>query len=242
MAENRIITNQYVRIDQTPAGIGERIFARMLDYLLMFAYMVGIFYLFDENLYIREITNSEYGVLILFFLFTPVVFYSFLWEIFNRGKSPGKMAFGIRAVMRDGSTPTVGAFFMRWMLLILDTWAWIGIIIILLNKNNQRLGDLAAGTVVIKERDYRKIQVSLDEFNHLRRGYKPVFPQAENLSLEQVNTINEALVRLDENRSRRIAALSAKVKEFLKIMPSGNDELFLRTLTRDYQYYALEEI
>jgi len=113
----------------------------------------------------------------------------------------------------------------------------------LINRNNQRLGDLAAGTVIIKERDYHRIQVSLDEYNYLRKGYRPQFPQAENLSLEQVNTITEALNRYDEQRPRRIAQLAAKVKEYLKIMPADIDnEKFLSTLTRDYQYYALEEI
>ncbi|MDR2916997.1 MAG: RDD family protein [Tannerella sp.] len=239
--ETRIITSQYVQIDQTPAGVGERIFARMLDYLIMFLYSLGIFYVID-SFSMKSLFRNDYGILWIFILYIPVIFYSFLWEILNRGRSPGKMAFGMRVVMRDGTTPTIGAYLIRWMLLLIDTWGWIGIIVILLNKNNQRLGDLAAGTIVIKERDYHRIQISLDEFNYLSRGYKPVYPQAENLSLEQVNTINEALVRYDSHRSRRIIALSGKVKEFLKITPLVDDETFLRTLTRDYQYYALEEI
>lgn len=241
MSGTGIITSQYVQIDLTPAGIGERIFARMLDYLVMFVYVMGLAYLLDATRFSRMF-GSEYEVLVVFVLLIPVIFYSLLWEVLNRGRSLGKMAFGMRVVMRDGTTPTLGAYVMRWILLIIDTWAWMGIIVILLNKNNQRLGDLAAGTMVIKERDYRRIQVSLDEFNYLSRGYKPVFPQAENLSLEQLNTIHEALARYDGSRPRRIAALAAKVREFLKVMPPGDDETFLRTLTRDYQYYALEEI
>lgn len=241
MTGTGIITSQYVQIDQTPAGVGERIFARMLDYLVMFLYSLGMFYVLDATRFTLAF-GREYEVFIIFILFIPVIFYSFLWEILNRGRSLGKMAFGMRVVMRDGTNPTIGAYLMRWMLLLVDTWGWVGIIVILLNKNNQRLGDLAAGTIVIKERDYHRIQVSLDEFDYLSRGYKPVFPQAEHLSLEQVNTINEALTRYDVNRSRRIVALSGKVKEFLKVTPMVDDEVFLRTLTRDYQYYALEEI
>jgi uncharacterized RDD family membrane protein YckC len=240
MAETKIITSQYVRIDQIPAGIGERIFARILDNLVMVLYLIGLFYLIDYlNL---DNINGTFAVVCFFVMFLPVILYSFLWEILNRGRSPGKIVFGMRVVMRDGTTPTIGAYFMRWLLLMVDAWGWIGIVVILLNKNNQRLGDLAAGTIVIKEKDYHRIHVSLDEFNYLSRNYHPVFPQAENLSLEQVNTINEALMRRDVNRPRRIAMLSVKVKEFLKVMPSVDDETFLRTLTRDYQYYALEEI
>ena len=161
----------------------------------------------------------------------------------NRGRTPGKMVFGMRVVMRDGTTPTIGAYLLRWILLLIDVWfSTIGIIFILLDKSNRRLGDMSAGTMVIKERDYHRIQVSLDEFDYLSRGYKPVFPQAENLSLEQVNIIHEALTRNDQNRLQRMMELSSKVKEFLKISPSADDETLLHTLIRDYQYYALEEV
>jgi uncharacterized RDD family membrane protein YckC len=240
MADAQIVTSQYVRIDQTPAGVGERIFARMLDCLVMFVYMAGLIYLTAYTKMFRLLGgDGEWWILVSCL---PVIFYSFLWEILNRGRSPGKMAFGMRVVMRDGTTPTIGAYFMRWMLLSIDTWAWIGVVVILLNKENQRLGDLAAGTMVIKEKDYHRIQVSLDEFDFLSRDYHPVFPQAENLSLEQVNTIHEALIRMDAHRSQRLVALSAKVKEFLRMSPDMDDETFLRTLTRDYQYYAMEDV
>ena len=240
--ETRIITSQYVQIDLTPAGVGERIFARILDFMIMFLYIVGLVYLLEGDGLVF-IMKGEYGVLIFLLLCVPVIFYSLIWEMINRGRSPGKMTFGMRVVMRDGTTPTFGAYLLRWMLLLIDMWiSWIGIAVIVINKNNQRLGDLAAGTMVIKERDYHRIQVSLDEFDYLSRGYKPVFPQAENLSLEQVNIINETLRRFDSNRTRRIAELSVKVKEFLKITPSSDDETFLHTLTRDYQYYALERV
>ena len=240
--EARIITSQYVQIDQTPAGVGERIFARLLDFLVMFLYSMGLYSIIDQT-GIDFIFRGEYSVLVYFLFAAPVIFYSILWELMNRGRSPGKMAFGMRVVMRDGTTPTLGAYTMRWMLMLIDVWcSGIGIAIILMNKNNQRFGDLAAGTMVIKERDYHHIQVSIDEFNYLSRGYRPVYPQAENLSLEQVNIIRETLTRDDENRPKRIAALSGKVKKFLKISPPTDDESFLHTLMRDYQYYALEEI
>ena len=240
--ESQILTSQCVQIDQTPAGVGERIFARLLDYLIMFVYSVGLIFLIDR-IGFSTFTGNDFNLLIAFLLAAPVIFYSFLWELLNRGRSPGKMAFGIRVVMRDGATPTIGAYLMRWMFLLLDVWfSWLGIVFILLNKDNCRLGDLAAGTMVIKERDYHRIHVSLDEFDNLSRGYKPFFPQAENLSLEQVAIIHEALQRNDSNRPRRIKELSGKVKEFLKISPEIDDETFLNTLTRDYQYYAMETI
>jgi uncharacterized RDD family membrane protein YckC len=242
MSETKIITSQYVEIEQTPAGVGERIFARAVDYVILFLYIYGLIY-FTDNIerFIRR--NDDYQILIYFILFMPVAFYSLLWEIFNNGRSPGKMLFKTRVVMRDGSLPSIGAYFMRWILLFVDVWmSWIGILVILLNRNNQRFGDIAAGTMVIKEKAYGNINVTLDEYNYLSRNYKPVFPQAENLSLEQVNTINEALARFDSSRHSRISALTLKVKDFLKINTDIENTVFLTTLLRDYQYFALEEI
>ena len=75
----------------------------------------------------------------------------------------------IRVVKVDGSTPSIGSYLLRWLLFPIDgpITSGLGLLVVLLNKNNQRLGDLAAGTMVIKEKNYRKIHVSLDEFDYL---------------------------------------------------------------------------
>ena len=114
---------------------------------------------------------------------------------------------------------------------------------VLLTKNSQRMGDLAAGTMVIKEKNYRKIHVSLDEFDYLTKDYRPTYPQASDLSLEQINVITRTLQSGKKDRTRRIASLAKKVQELLSITPhDSNPENFLQTILRDYQYYALEEI
>ena len=105
------------------------------------------------------------------------------------------------------------------------------------------MGDLAAGTMVIKEKNYRKIQVSLDEFDYLTKGYHPSFPSAADLSLEQINVISKALELHHKDRTRHIAQLASKVRTLLSVDQTNiNDEKFLQTVVRDYQYYALEEI
>ena len=244
MADSTIITSQYVQIDQTPANVAERIVARVIDYILMAVYTFAITFcigiIADSLLYY---SNDLLVVLYILAMF-PVIFYSLLWELFNRGQSPGKKLLGIRVVMKDGTRPKLSAYLLRWLLLMVDIYIsqCIGVLSILLTKNNQRLGDLAAHTLVIKEKDFRKINVTLDEFQHLRVDYHPIFPQAENLSLEQINLINQTLSRFDQDRPARIRELGVKVRQFLHINPPISDEDLLRTLTRDYQYYALEEI
>lgn len=244
MADSTIITSQYVQIDQTPASIGERILARSIDIILIIVYMFAILVIvgiFESGIALL----GEDGYFAIFMLFMiPVFFYSLFWEVFNQGQTPGKKLLGIRVVMKDGTTPNLSAYLLRWLLLLADLhiMQFIGVICIALTKNNQRIGDLAAGTLVIKEKDFRKINVTLDEFRHLSTEYRPVFPQAENLSLEQIDLINQTLFRFDAERPQRVHELGTKVRAFLNINPPVNNEALLQTLTRDYQYYALEEI
>lgn len=113
----------------------------------------------------------------------------------------------------DGSTPSISAYLLRWLLFIIDGpgTGGLGLLVVLLTKNSQRLGDLAAGTMVIKEKNYRKIHVSLDEFDYLTKNYHPTYPQSADLSLEQVNVITRTLESGEKDRVRRVTLLAKKV-------------------------------
>ena len=70
-----------------------------------------------------------------------------------------------------------------------------------------------------------------------------IFPQSADLSLEQVNVITRTLESGEKDRVRRVTLLAKKVQEILSVTPrENNQEKFLQTVLRDYQYYALEEI
>ena len=74
-------------------------------------------------------------------------------------------------------------------------------------------------------------------------GITVVRVPAADLSLEQVNVITRTLQSSEKDRPRRILLLAQKVQELLSITPrDNNQEKFLQTVLRDYQYYALEEI
>ena len=241
MAESTIITGQFVRISQTPASIGERFLALVIDYFLIVVYVYSTIALLIE----LRLSSGFKTFFFLCIIYLPILGYSFLCETFKHGQSFGKKLMNIRVVKVDGSTPTVSSYLLRWLLFIIDgpLTSGLGIFVVLLTKNNQRLGDLAAGTMVIKEKNYRKIHVSLDEFDYLTKNYHPVYPQSADLSLEQVNVITRTLESGEKERARRITALAKKVQSLLSITPrEGNQEKFLQTVLRDYQYYALEEI
>lgn len=232
-----IITGQYVKIMQTPASIGERMAAQLIDWVVMVAYYFLFYYIFDTLSWVSFTA-------VLLFLILPILFYSLLCEIFNNGQTIGKWFMKTRVVMKDGTTPSLGSYLLRWLLWIVDgpTLSFLGVFVILINKHNQRIGDIAAGTMVIRLNSYSRLQVSLDEFDFLSSNYRPTYPQAADLSLEQVNLISKTLeLEMDDPR---ISALAAKVRSTLGIQTvhERSDMSFLWQLVRDYQYYALEEI
>ena len=181
-------------------------------------------------------------VVLLIGLLLPAVFYTFLLETFFHGRTVGKRIMKTRVVRADGSVPGVGDFFMRWILLLVDLHvSCIGIIFIICTSRNQRLGDLAAGTMVVKSEEYKKLSVSLDEFDYARRDYRPVYPEAAQLSLGQADIIRKTLYGPGRYDEKQAARLAAKVQNVLNIRKRETDDnAFLETLLHDYHHYALE--
>jgi len=238
MAESGIITGQYVRIQPTVASVGDRIFGQIIDWIVLLSYLLLAIWIGVE----ANIKSDWY--LIIAVGLVPL-FYTLLCEIFNQGQSVGKMLMKTQVVKLDGSRPTLGAFLMRWLLFMIDgpLTSYMGLIVMVLTRNNQRLGDLAAGTIVIKKQKYKKIQISLDEYDYLQKNYTPRYPQAADLSLEQIDIITSTLSVNQTDFQQRTKALADKVREKLNIERKETDDAaFLHRIVRDYQYYALEEI
>lgn len=247
MTSSNITTNQFVRIDQTPASIAERVIARIID--MVIAGIIGTATMYIYFFELDYETKKQLNYLFFFLIILPLWLYDFLWETFNEGQSPGKYIMKIRVVNKDGSRPTMGSFFMRWLLSTIDVGlSGIGLLFILLTKNAQRLGDLAAGTMVIKQVNLNKIHVSLDEFYYAKKDYRPVYEEAKNLSQAQIEVIEKAVYGGNGEHENQIATLADKVAKFLGIedklkasIQKGNSkEKFLATILHDYNYYLLE--
>ena len=238
MAESGIITGQYVRIQPTVASIGDRIFGQIIDWIVLLSYLLLAIWIGVE----ANIKSDWY--LIIAVGLVPL-FYTLLCEIFNQGQSVGKMLMKTQVVKLDGSRPTLAAYLMRWLLFLIDgpMTSYLGLVVMVITRNNQRLGDMAAGTIVIKKQKYKKIQISLDEYDYLQKNYTPRYPQAADLSLEQIEIITRTLSINKTDFQQRTKVLADKVREKLNIERKETDDAaFLHRIVRDYQYYALEEI
>ena len=218
--------------------MGDRILAQLIDWGVVYSYLTMAIWI-EVKLKI----DDPWVVIITLLIW---LFYTPFMELMNQGQTLGKKVMKMRVVKADGSRPSLGAYIMRWMLFLVDgpLTSFMGLIPMIMTKSNQRLGDLAAGTVVVKLQNYKKIQVSLDEYDYLAKNYTPRYVQAADLSLEQIEIIRRTLVQAEESSNFiKLSLLSDKVQEKLGISPAENtDEQFLRRIVRDYQYYAIEEI
>jgi len=86
----------------------------------------------------------------IYFLYHPVL------EIVLRGRTPGKRMAGLRIVTREGSAPGIGALLVRNVFRLIDSFPGVycvGLVATLVTRDSLRLGDLAAGTLLVYERD-----------------------------------------------------------------------------------------
>ncbi len=242
MSDTTIVTGQYVRISQTAASLGERFLARVIDTIIIIIYVMATAFTLEA---LPNSMRSEWTfILSMLVFYIPVLLYSLLFEVFNQGQSPGKRIMNIKVVMADGSTPSFSSYLLRWLLYSIDfpITGGLGVLFILLTKNHQRIGDLAAGTMVIRMNNYRKIKVSLDEYKHLTESYVPVYPQVTDLSLEQIGVIQKVLSVRDKKKEMYMIQLSRKLKDVMKVDVRTDDKTFLETVLRDYEYYAYVDI
>ncbi len=244
MAHTDIVTGQYVKLQQTPASAGDRLLAQLIDIAIVNIFLLTVFAtFFNIDVSFRTYHPWLYYIFGFVVMVLPTVFYHPLCEWLNHGQSVGKAVMKCRVVMADGSTPTLGAYLLRWLLYPIDVFltGGLGLIVIMFTPGNQRFGDLAAGTMVIKTNSLQNHNISLSDFYYVRQGYQPTFADAANLSLRQLEVIGHVLydVKLDI-RERCLDRLTAKVEEFVgEPKPrTMTREDYLYTVLNDYYYYA----
>ncbi len=154
-------TPESVKLQFTLAGIGNRILALLVDYLVIGVLLViglWVFNLlllssidlanrFDISEADVELWVQAIQILITSFLFTT---YFIGFEVFWQGQSPGKRYAQIRVVREDGRPIGLKQAVLRTLIRPVDDLFFVGVFLILLTEREKRLGDWAAGTLVIQ--------------------------------------------------------------------------------------------
>ena len=144
------------------------------------------------------------GGFFLIFLFVIEWLYPVLFEVLSRGQTPGKKLLKISVIKDDLSPVTLGASMVRNLLRTVDFLPFfylVGLVTMLSNQRFQRLGDLAAGTLVISVPESAKPAA--------KQEIMPLAPSTSLLRPEQTSII-EFLQRsnqLSEPRQRELASI-----------------------------------
>jgi uncharacterized RDD family membrane protein YckC len=155
-----IETPELVAIDMPLAGIGSRFVALLVDYLIWMIALAGLILLIslvDPSLSHFSRMGEKWAVAL--FIFVPFLLYwgyFTLFEAFWNGRTPGKRLAKIRVIQRSGRGIGLFESMTRNFLRIVDQFPLIyavGTVSIFLTRQHQRLGDLAAGTLVVHERE-----------------------------------------------------------------------------------------
>ncbi|HEY9003308.1 MAG TPA: RDD family protein [Mucilaginibacter sp.] len=239
----KITTSQNIDIDYEVAGLGERIVARLIDLAIFF--LIYILALFIGGI-TDWFTHGSLSIIIAVIVYAVLfVFYDLIFEIFMNGQSIGKRIMKIKVISLDGGQPKMGQYFMRWLFRIVDfliMWpGLIALIVAAVNEKTQRIGDIVAGTILI--RTAPRTGINNIVFMPTYDGYQPVFKEAGQLSDRDIELIHEIInAYMKTGNNVVVYNMALRVKEHLSITPPNgmNDMLFLQTIIKDYNHISAQ--
>jgi uncharacterized RDD family membrane protein YckC len=238
-----ITTALNVAIDVKPAAVFARIGAFIIDAIVVVILYFGVVLLFVNVEAFLGRLPSEISIAVMVVLLVGPMVYPLVSEAIMNGQTLGKVAVGIRVVRMDGRQLRLLDVAARWLLLLVEGFATGGslaIASILFTKHSQRIGDVIAGTLVVKVPQ----RVSLDMVLALTSApdgeRRLVFPSVSRLSDAEVSTIRRVVEEASRTTIRvdvRVAALWTlrdAVARKLGVQPDMGAEEFLRTVLEDY--------
>lgn len=220
-----IDTPENVTFGYDVAGIGSRFLAAFIDTLLIMLLLTIV------NMTMLFLTRSLFGdsaaqnlvsiwIAALFGLISFFFFWGYyiLFEMMWNGQSPGKRWLGLRVLKTDGTPITLVESIIRNLVRLVDflpAYYGLGVVTMFVNDRARRLGDLAAGTLVV----YDTGTVTLEELSQaddsLVSRFQQISPETEKLPLERLTSQDLHMI---EDFLRRRADLANRTSVAIKIL------------------------
>ncbi|MDD3458580.1 MAG: RDD family protein [Weeksellaceae bacterium] len=209
---------------------------------------------------------SVFMEILYLILLLPALFYSLWTEMLFNGQSFGKMILGIKVVKLDGYRAGFQEYFTRWVFRFVDFWtglfmllflipifgeelaylfAWlmfmfsgfVAFISIIRTKNSQRIGDIVAGTTVLKLKEKQSIDITILE--ELHEDYVPRYSQVMRLSDNDARIIKDTLTQAKKRRDyKTIERLRKRLETVMDVKSEQGDWDFVETVMKDFNYYT----
>src|SRR5881275_886411 len=216
-----VITTDETLVIETPervplhfalASIGNRFIACAIDHTIQIVVLIAIVIVFliisDASDFGRRITNAPKWVIALLVVVQFIIIngYFAIFEWAWRGQTPGKLIMKLRVIREDGRPISFFEAMIRNLLRVVDIifppFYSIGLISVFASARDQRVGDLVAGTVVVREREaeapvFAEVFASPVSDAALRRTFAPVpfTADLDNLNEEEISVVENFLRR-----------------------------------------------
>jgi uncharacterized RDD family membrane protein YckC len=199
----QVNTPENVALEYPLAGIGSRFLASLADHLLIagiilvvnlvavFAFFIAFQKKFQSS---SGESNWLYWILAILGIITFAIQYGYFifFEILWNGQTPGKRAVRLRVVRTNGLPLSAGEALIRNIVRIVDSLPMaygVGLVVMFIDSQSRRLGDLAAGTLVIRE----QASVSLSSLVPAR-GIQADGADLPEISLERLSAAERSLI------------------------------------------------
>ena len=240
-----IVTPEAVLLEFDTAGVGSRTIAEILDLLVQIAALVAL----SLVLSLAVTGGLELGqtlavILTAVLAFLVLLGYPVAMETLWNGRTLGKAAMGLRVVTQEGGPVRFRHAAIRGIFGLVEIWVFLGsiaVLSIIFSKRNQRIGDIVAGTIVLRERAATGpgVAVSFPP----PPGYEAYVASLDvsPLSAEQYSVIRGFLMRVFSLAPAARMALSVRLANPTAVAmhhtppPAVNPELFLVCVAAAYQ-------
>ncbi|MFD1552479.1 hypothetical protein DNU06_10390 [Putridiphycobacter roseus] len=244
MKKVEILTANTIPIQYEAASMLHRGMALLLDfivkiiYILIISLLMGLLFT-GINLFGEE---SLSYIIQFVLIWIPITFYSLLLEYLLKGQTVGKLIMGIRVVSITGENAKINDYIMRWLFRIVDFWfslGGIGAILIYTSQNSQRMGDILAQTIVIKNKSTQLYSIQ-DILNiKTKSNHPPTYLAVTQFTDEDMLILKNTITRYkrfpNEAHKAAILKLSDKMCVLLQIQEAPKKKIaFLRTILQDY--------
>lgn len=246
---NRITlqTPESVELEFTLAGIGNRAYALFIDYLAWGLLLTVLsFFAIFLNWYISSFEENLrlwFFAIELFIGFCLYVGYFIFFEVLWQGQTPGKRFVKIRVICDDGKPVRLQQATLRALLRPIDDLFFIGVFFIALGKQEKRIGDLVAGTIVIQDEQVTiKSDFAIDKEAQILADRLKQEVDFSRLSPENFAVIRDFLQRRDSmipkakyELSRNLAQQVTEILALNEIPTDVSANLFLEAVYLAYQ-------
>ncbi|MCA1656892.1 MAG: RDD family protein [Actinobacteria bacterium] len=214
-----VATPEGVTLEVSLAGVGSRFVAALLDQLIRLAVLGALFLGLALLRPVAEVSWGGVVAVLLVAVFVVQFGYDVAFETLASGRTPGKRWTGLRVVKMGGAPVGFLSSALRNLLRLVDYlpgFYLVGILAVLFTKNNQRLGDLAAGTIVVRER---------------RRPASPL-PPAHSPAAPGPSTADSGLWDVSAITSEEVATVRRFLDRRTSLAPDARQRLALDMATR----------